>query len=88
MCAHAMRTVQFVFTDFVGMSAEDLYNILEELWEVTLNRIVMHIVAASEGSSFFPAFVCDEDMRQWYAEAEAELEVSYSCTSGSEMHFN
>ncbi len=65
-----------MFTDFAGLKADELYNVLEELWEVTLNRIIMHIVAAADEPTFFPAFVCDDDMRQWYAEAELDVRAS------------
>lgn len=60
----------FVFTDFVGMKADDLYIVLEELWEVTLNRAIMHVVASTEEPTFFPAFVCSDDVREWYSEAQ------------------
>lgn len=74
--SHILARPQFVFTDFAGLKADELYNVLEELWEVTLNRIIMHIVAAADEPTFFPAFVCDDDMRQWYAEAELDVRAS------------
>ncbi|ELR25118.1 TBC domain containing protein [Acanthamoeba castellanii str. Neff] len=77
-------TTKFVFTDFAGLKADELYNVLEELWEVTLNRIIMHIVAAADEPTFFPAFVCDDDMRQWYAEAELDDGESEESDSVSE----
>jgi len=70
---------QFVFTDFVGMKADDLYIVLEELWEVTLNRAIMHVVASTEEPTFFPAFVCSDDVREWYSEAQLAVRSDPHC---------
>jgi hypothetical protein len=76
-CLLLRLPAQFVFTDFMGMKADELCTVLEELWEVTLNRIIMHIVAAADEPTFFPAFVCDDDIRQWYAEAELDVRAPF-----------